>query len=585
MSITQNRWPSRLLLAGLTGLIASAGLAAPASAVPQAPIITSDDFPEGPGGISVPMVGEIGSFRITTADADIESYLVDFMKDDKGRVEVVLDSLSAPLDLSYMPTSAGSDVLTVRALNTAGEAKESRYIFNVSAKNPVGAWALAESAGSEAVMDADGSNLGTVLPGVALGVDGPGAATAAAFDGSKHAYIDTTDKGLLRSDEGFAVSAWVRVDDLGRDQVAVSLADKEESGFALGYHSLSDSSGEWSFWTADAESAPLTEWRVSGGSVRAGTADEWVHLAGVYNQVDQSMTLYVNGTAVDSTIRETTWNAGGDVQIGRARAAGEWAMEWNGDIAEVKVFDRHVAAGEAVKLGVHRLFQRLGYWQFSSASGALSPEYTGGQAVQLHGDASIYVGEDPDFGPFPISGAGHLLFDGDGDYASLNVPPTDTSGSFSVTALVLPDELSRDMTVFSIAGEHRPLAEVRYDSADRTWKLVLAKSDSPDAETVSVSSRNSPTTWSAQGIAVVFDGALGEWTLYVGGSQSGVSISDEEIESWTATAGVEIGRASTADTGTAYFDGGIDEFRVYSGAISDYNINALSMAGIEMPNL
>lgn len=583
MSITQRRWPRRLLFAGLAGLIASAGLATPASAAPQAPIITSDDFPEGPSGTSAPMVGEVGAFRITTADADIESYLVDFLKDDKGRAEVVLDSLSAPLDLSYMPTESGSDVLTVRAINTSGEAKEAEYLFNVSAKDPVGAWALDEPAGSSTVADANGVNLGTVLPGVTLGADGPGGATAAAFDGSKHAYIDTTDKGLLRTDEGFAVSAWVRVDDLGRDQVAVSFADKKESGFALGYRSLSASSGEWSFWATDAECAPSGEWRVSGGSVRAGTADEWVHLAGVYNQVDQSMILYVNGTAVGSTVRGTVWNADSDVQIGRALTAGKWAMEWNGDIAEAKVFDRYVAADEAAELGEHVLFQRQGYWPFSSAPGALSPEYTGGQSVRLHGDASILVEEDPFFGPFPISGTGHLLLDGDGDYASLDAPPTDTSGSFSVTALVLPDQLSQDMTVFSIAGEHRSLAEVRYDAAAGAWELTLAKTDSPDAETVSVTSPKSPNTWSPQGIAVVFDGALGEWTLYVDGSQGGVSISDEEIESWTAAAGIEIGRTTTADA--AYFDGGIDEFRVYSGAISDYYLDALSMSGTEMPNL
>lgn len=584
MSITPKRWLRHVLLACLVGLVASTGLAAPASAAPQAPVITSDDFPEDSSEHPVPMVGEIGTFRITTIDSDIKSYLVDFTKDDQPRTEIVLDDLSAPVDLSYMPTIEGSDVLTVRAVNTAGEGTETRYIFIVSAKNPVGAWTLDEPEGSVTVGDASGTNLGTVAPGVTLGADGPGDATAASFDGSEHAYIDTTEQGLVRTDEGFAVSAWVRVDDLGRDQVAVSVADEDESGFALGYRSRSASSGEWSFWAADSASAPSQDWQVSGGSVRPGTADEWVHLMGVYNQVDQSMTLYVNGTAVGSTVRGSVWNAEGDVQIGRALTAGEWSMAWDGDIAEVKVFDRFVAESEAANIGEHRLFQRQGYWQFSSVSGGLSPEYTGGQAAQLHGGAAI-LEEDPFSWPFPISGAGHLLLDGDGDYASIDQPMTDTSGSFSVTAQVLPDQLNQDMTVFSINGEHRALAEVRYNAISSTWELVLAKTDTPESETVSVTSLHSPHTWSAQGIAVVFDGAHGEWTLYVDGNQGGVSILDDQIESWTAIGGIEIGRSSSGGTGTDYFTGGIDEFRVYSGAINDHYLTALAIAGTEMPNL
>ncbi|WP_198667570.1 LamG domain-containing protein [Glycomyces dulcitolivorans] len=585
MSITLKRSAQRVALAALAGLLAVGGLASPAAAAPTAPVITSDDFPDDDQ--LHPVLGEIGTITITAVDPDIAYYLVDFNYDSVGQRRIDLDPPSAVVELEFMPTIAGSQMLTVRAVNAAGAGVTTYYDFRVSAKAPVGEWALDEPAGSTAVADANGANLGTPGSGVTLGTDGPGDATAASFDGTRRAFVNTTDKGLLRTDEGFAVSAWVRVDDLARDQAAVSVKSREESGFALGYRSLSATSGEWSFWIPDAKFDPAGEWRVSGGSVRPGTADEWVHLVGVYNQVDQTIVLYVNGTQVGSAVRETVWNAVGDVQIGRARAADAWSYQWNGDIAEPRVFDRYVAAGEAAGLAVYPQFHREGYWQFNGVTDGVSPEYLGGESATLYGDASIYgEPEDPFSGdPFPIAGAGHLLLDGDGDYASAATPQLDTAGSFSLSAKVQPESLTQDMTVLSIAGEHRPLVEVRYNAALGSWELVVAKADAPDAETVSVTSRRGPDAWSPQGIVVVFDGALDQWALYVGGIQAPAVI-DGDFDSWSATGGLQIGRSVTGDVSGSYFHGAIDEVRAYTGAIDDYRINVFGFSsGTENPNL
>jgi hypothetical protein len=585
MSITLKRTAQRIALAALTGLLAVGGLASPAAAAPTAPVITSDDFPAGDD--LNPMLGEVGTITITAADPDIAYYLVDFGKDSAAQRKIELDPPSAVVDLEYMPTSTGYDSLTVRAVNAAGAGVTTTYYFRISTKAPVGEWALDEPVGSTTVADANGANLGTPGSGVTLGTDGPGDATAASFDGTRRAFVNTTDKGLLRTDEGFAVSAWVRVDDLSRDQAAVSVKSREESGFALGYNSLSATSGEWSFWIPDAKFDPAGEWRVSGGSVRPGTADEWVHLVGVYNQVDQTIVLYVNGTQVGSAVRETVWNAAGDVQIGRARAADAWSYQWDGDIAEPQVFDRYVAAGEAAGLAVYPQFHREGYWQFNGVTDGVSPEYLGGEPATLYGDASIYgEPEDPFSGErFPIAGAGHLLLDGDGDYALAATPQLDTAGSFSMSATVWPTSLTQDMAVLSVAGEHRPLVEVRYNAALYVWELVVAKADAPEAETVSVTSRKSPDTWGPQGIVVVFDGALDQWSLYVDGIQGGAVI-DGGFDSWSAAGGLQIGRSLAGDASGSYFHGAIDEVRVYTDAIDDYRIAALGGGiGTENPNL
>lgn len=68
------------------------------------------------------------------------------------------------------------------------------------------------------------------------------------------------------------------------------------------------------------------------------------------------MRLYANGIAPETTsttdiaTRGTWWNAGGPIQIGRRYSGFGYTDNWNGDIAEVKIFNRVVFAGEAAVL-------------------------------------------------------------------------------------------------------------------------------------------------------------------------------------------------------------------------------------------
>ncbi len=423
--------------------------------------------------------------------------------------------------------------------------------------------------------------------GVALGVAGPGERTAASFDGTENAHIDTADESLLPTDEGFAAAAWVRVDDLSRDQAAVSVNGPGEPGFVLGYHSLSDTSGEWTMRIPDASHDAAGDWLVSGGSVRPGTAGEWVHLLGVYDTRDQSMTLYVNGTEAATGTRGSVWSADGDVQIGRAADGGGYGLHWSGDLAEAKVFDRVVPASELHSLVAYTHLDREGYWQFNTAEGGQSPEYLGGEAALLGGDAGIYTPTDIWFDPIALNGEGHLTLDGEGDYASLNGPMVDTSGSFSLTARARLDDTNAatDMTVIAVPGTDQNMVEVRYSAELRSWELVLAAEDAPGSEKVSVISRVAPSSaGQGQGLAVVFNGALGEWTLYVDGVAS-EPIADSEIGAWTATGGLQIGRSGPDGSSGSYFAGAIDEVRAYTGVLSEPQVRILSGSMVEQPGI
>ncbi|WP_327696412.1 hypothetical protein [Streptomyces sp. NBC_00459] len=85
-----------------------------------------------------------------------------------------------------------------------------------------------------------------------------------------------------------------------------------------------------------------------------------------------------------------------------------------------------------------------GYWALDEATGGASPERDRGRPLMLGGDATIYRDDvpcdllDPDCLPSksPLFGSGHLLLDGDGDFAATDGLGIDIGDSFSVAAHV-----------------------------------------------------------------------------------------------------------------------------------------------------
>ncbi|MCY9784022.1 LamG domain-containing protein [Nocardiopsis sp. EMB25] len=143
-----------------------------------------------------------------------------------------------------------------------------------------------------------------------------------------------TDGPAVETGHSFTVSAVVQLDDLSQDAVAVSQRGEHASAFSLGYDA---DSGHWVFETA-AEDAPDTRVHrvASDAPAREG---EQVHLVGVYDHTDGTLTLYVRDpyTSVTTADAGPAWNADGDVLIG-ATATGDGADRyWSGRLHLVQV--------------------------------------------------------------------------------------------------------------------------------------------------------------------------------------------------------------------------------------------------------
>lgn len=238
---------------------------------------------------------------------------------------------------------------------------------------------------------------------------------------------------------------------LDRNMTVISQDGTGEPGFTLGYDA---SAQTWKFAVPVNDVDSLGEWK----AVSTGTSvvkDQWVLLTGVYDAQESGgpqLQLYVNKDLKGSTGRRSTWKSYGPLQIGRTTAKSGHRDHFPGDLAEVRVFDRVLPAAQVADLMTIKP-ARKGYWQLDDASNGTSAETGSGQVPTLAGNAFIYRPVDL-FDTAALIGDGHLVLDGDGDYASTATAPVTGSSSFTISARAQLTSLDpeRSQTVLSLPG-------------------------------------------------------------------------------------------------------------------------------------
>ncbi|MGV9326105.1 LamG-like jellyroll fold domain-containing protein [Streptosporangium sandarakinum] len=138
----------------------------------------------------------------------------------------------------------------------------------------------------------------------------------------------------LRTDAGFTVTAWAKLDtDDGQTRTVLSQDARQGSGFQLRYDG---GTRKWQF--ALPESATDTQLTLSAQAGDSAQAGAWTHLAGVYDAASQEIRLYVDGVKVAWEKATATVNALGAFQVGRGRQAGAPATPFAGTIDDVHVW-------------------------------------------------------------------------------------------------------------------------------------------------------------------------------------------------------------------------------------------------------
>ncbi|MGE0486831.1 MAG: DUF6701 domain-containing protein [Gammaproteobacteria bacterium] len=214
---------------------------------------------------------------------------------------------------------------------------------------------------ADEVVDAGGSGYdGRAVNGADTTIDdpalpgSPGTCRYGEFDGTAHQEVRVPYDSGLNPDGSFTVAAWARVRPgvTGFRALVNSRVRIAPGATRRGFNIYAASNNTWQFWTGTGSSWDI----VNGGPVQG---DRWVHVAVVFEAAQRvglawrgTKRVYIDGVqSASASDRNYRPNHLSDFQVG-AGGDGNNAPDFffNGDIDEVRVYSRALAANEIVNV-------------------------------------------------------------------------------------------------------------------------------------------------------------------------------------------------------------------------------------------
>ncbi|MEV6719016.1 LamG domain-containing protein [Lentzea sp. NPDC051208] len=518
---------------------------------PVVPQVSSVEYPASAPGGGAGVTGTFELDSVKSASGDVSKFVYSFTSDGgDGLGKEMAAGPDGKATIRWTPGTARSETLFVKTVDRAGNLSDlKRYNFIVLPGGPPAAhWALdgalTDSNGGNALVPNGSPNL------TAAGYSGKGTRLNVAQDFlSGGAVVDTS--------KNFTLSAWAKLDGIGAGQAVVSTADASTLSSSLYYD---QGVKRWTFgMTAKDNKADLRVVRAGSDAV----AGVWTHLAGTYEATKKTLSLHVDGIKQGEIAGLEGWQAS-QLLVGRHRWNGQDIASFVGSVDELKVYNRTLNDAEikvlAKQAGI-RAHYKIGEGTGTSTKDEVTSRVaTAGGKVGWE-TSSRYTslllnGPDEQGQPQDVEA-----------YVSAPAPGIRTDRSYTVSTwarldLDAPEDKPR--TIVSLAHNGTSQLDLRYGGASRKWEFVMAGS------TVATAYEAEVQEWVY--LTAVHDTTASEMRLYL----NGIYITRVSFTGGSATSEstVELGRLTPATAAGGFWKGGIDDVRVYAGALSDEEIRA-----------
>ncbi len=202
------------------------------------------------------------------------------------------------------------------------------------AANAVGLWGLDGSGFDDSVW---GRNAAPT-PTVSWTTDRAGNAGSAAAVNGVDAALSTAGP-VVRTDQSFTVSAWVKLSGKGYQ----SIVSQDGTNFGAFYLIYDPPSDRWAVTMTTADVNPGWQPVFSNGLAQL---NRWTHLAAVYDSSARWLRLYVDGQLQDTRVNTTAWHARSKLRI----ATNMHNQFVNGAVDDVRVYAGALPGSEIAKL-------------------------------------------------------------------------------------------------------------------------------------------------------------------------------------------------------------------------------------------
>ncbi|MCW3816203.1 LamG domain-containing protein [Micromonospora sp. DR5-3] len=517
-------------------------------------------------------VGYSGRFTFSAnGAADVYDYV--YQVSGGPQMTVKADSLGGSATVWVTPNMRLENVLTVFSRDKAGNSSD-RYDYVFLAGDPsapTAHWAIDEGAGTTLSNKIDASAAATLTPGPrwqdsrVLGTHQTnGKDWSVKFDGTDDEA--KTPASVIDTTRSFSVAAWVRPDAV--TGVVVSQPGTNKSPFELQYFPTKQ---RWCFVAYGSDTVNGAATVSPACTLDPVQLNVWTHLTGVYDAGSSTpLSLYVNGVRKGTgTLSAPAWASTGPLTIGASRN-GTATGFFNGAMSEVRVWDRVIDPDLDLAPIVAPVL--VGQWEMEDY------DY---EDPRQEGDTSRY--ERPlNLSPYPsvdwsdtagFDSSG-LHFDGVSGYTETSTPVLRTDQSYTVSAWARytgGTGLSRTVIAQDGSNISASFLSCRTDSGVPKWSVMYRNVDSTSSSPVYAhGSECLLNTWVH--LAAVQDRAAQTISLYINGALA--ARSSLAYTPWHANGPLAVGRAKWSGN-TDFFPGDIDRVRVWQGALSDAEIQAV----------